>query len=85
MGQCPFPHYAIFIDDLSRKTWIYFLKAKSETFSKFQEFKALVEKQTGKRIRILRTDNGGKFESHSFDDFCKEEGIKRQLSVPYNP
>ena len=44
----------------------------------------MVEKQTGKRIRILRTDNGGKFESHSFDDFCKEEGIKKQLTIPYN-
>jgi hypothetical protein len=33
----------------------------------------------------LRTDNGGEFESHQFDDFCKEVGIKRQLTVPYNP
>ena len=35
---------AIFIDDFSRKTWIYFLKTKNETFNKFQDFKALVEK-----------------------------------------
>jgi len=61
------------------------MKQKSEIFSKFQEFKALVEKQTGKNIRILRTDNGGEFESHHFEDFCKEAGIKRQLTVPYNP
>ena len=61
------------------------MKQKSETFSKFQEFKALVEKQTGKNIRILRTDNGGEFESHHFEDFCKEVGIKRQLAVPFNP
>ena len=36
-------YYVSFIDDYSRKTWIYFLKAKSEAFTKFQEFKALVE------------------------------------------
>jgi hypothetical protein len=35
-------YYVIFIDDYSRKTWIYFLKAKDEVFTKFQEFKALV-------------------------------------------
>ena len=44
-----------------------------------------MEKQTGKNIRILRTENGGEFESRHFEDFCKEEGIKRQLTVPYNP
>jgi hypothetical protein len=35
-----FLYYVIFIDDFYRKSWIYFLKTKNETFSKFQEFKA---------------------------------------------
>jgi hypothetical protein len=38
-------YYLTFIDDYSRKTWIYFLKTKSEVFKRFQEFKALVENQ----------------------------------------
>jgi hypothetical protein len=42
MSGCSY--YVIFIDDFSRKTWIYFLKSKNETFNKFKEFKALVEK-----------------------------------------
>jgi hypothetical protein len=46
-----------FIDDYSRKTWIYFLKDKSEVFTRFQEFKALVENQSGKRIKVLRSDS----------------------------
>ena len=58
---------------------------KSETFAKFKEFKALVENQTGKHIQILRSDNGGEYESHEFESFCKEASIKRQLIVPYNP
>jgi transposase InsO family protein len=78
-------YYVIFIDDYSRKCWIYFLKVKSDTFDKFKEYKAFIEKQTGKHIRTLRTDNGGEFESLQFEDFCKEAGIKRQLTVPYNP
>jgi hypothetical protein len=36
-------YYVSFIDDFSRKTWIYFLRKKSKVFEKFKEFKALVE------------------------------------------
>jgi transposase InsO family protein len=70
-------YYVIFIDDYSRKCWIYFLKAKSDTFDKFKEYKAFIEKQIGKHIRTLITDNGGEFESLQFEDFYKEAGIKR--------
>lgn len=52
-------YYVPFIDDYSRKTWIYFLKAKGEFFSRFQDFKALVENQTRKKIKVLRSNNGG--------------------------
>src|ERR1700678_3523123 len=34
-------YYVSFIDDYSRKTWIYFLKSKDEVFSKIKEFKTL--------------------------------------------
>ncbi|GMP88730.1 hypothetical protein CsSME_00040608 [Camellia sinensis var. sinensis] len=33
-------YFLTFIDDYSRKTWVYFLKRKSEVFSIFKEFKA---------------------------------------------
>jgi hypothetical protein len=64
-------YYVICIDDYSSKCWIYFLKAKSDTFDKFKEYKSIIEKQTGKHIGILRTNNGGEFESLQFEDFCK--------------
>ena len=47
-------YYIIFIDDCSRKTWIYFLKTKDESFNRFQDFKNLVENQTGRHIRVFR-------------------------------
>ena len=40
-------YYVIFVDDFSRKCWIYFMHKKDQTFSKFCEFKALVEKDKG--------------------------------------
>ena len=36
-------YYVSFIDDFSRKTWIYFLNTKDLVSSRFKEFKALVE------------------------------------------
>jgi hypothetical protein len=51
-------YYVSFIDDFSRNTWIYFLRKKSEVFDRFKEFKSLVENQTEKRIKVMRTNNG---------------------------
>ena len=54
-------YYVSFIDDYSRKTWIYLLKEKNEMFGKFKEFKALIENLTKRKIKTLRSDNGGEF------------------------
>jgi hypothetical protein len=78
-------YYVIFIDDFSRKSWIFFMKIKGRVFNRFQEFKALVENQTGRKIRVLRTDNRGEYTFKEFNDFCVGEGIMRELTIPYNP
>jgi hypothetical protein len=62
----------------------YFMKTKDEVFSRFQEFKDLVENQTGRKIKVLRSDNGGEYTSSAFKEFCVDSGIKRELTVPYN-
>jgi hypothetical protein len=61
------------------------LKTKDEVFSKFQEFKAKVKNLTDKKIKTLRSDNGGECTSKEIVVFCKEAGIKRELIVPHNP
>eukprot|EP00253_Pinus_taeda_P027858 PITA_27858 len=65
-------YYVSFIDDFSRNTWIYFLKKKSKSLTGLKEFKALVENQTEKKIKVLRTDNGGEFCSKELEEFCKK-------------
>ena len=67
------------------KIWIYPIKVKSECFDKFKEFKALVENQCKKKIKVLPSDNGGEFMSNEFGEFLKKQGIARQTSTPYTP
>ena len=78
-------YYVSFIDDFSRNTWIYFIKKKSKIFNRFKEFKALVENQTEKKIKVLRTDNSGEFCSKEFEELYKKYGIAWQKTTPYTP
>ena len=66
-------YYVIFIYDYSRKCWIYFMQKKDQTFIKFCEFKALVEKESWKKIKALRSNNSGEYVSQDFKDFCAAE------------
>ena len=65
-------YFLTLIDDYSRKVWIYFLKNKSETFLKFKEWKILVETQTSRKVKKLRTDNGLEFLSNDFNSFLSK-------------
>ena len=78
-------YFVLFIDDFTRKTFVYFLTQKSQVLEKFKEFKAFVENETGCQIQTLRSDNGGEYTSKAFNDFCREHGIQRQFSTPYTP
>lgn len=78
-------YFISFIDDFSRKTWVYFLKEKSEAFEAFKKFKVMVEKTIGRHIKAVRSDRGGEYTSAAFMKYCEEQGIKRFLTAPYTP
>ncbi|KAH9733855.1 hypothetical protein KPL71_017172 [Citrus sinensis] len=78
-------YFITFIDDYSRRVWFYVLKHKSEAFEKFKEWTALMETQTEKRLKRLRTDNGLEFCSSDFENFCKSKGIARHRTVRHTP
>ena len=73
-----YSYFITFTDDQSRYGYLYLMKYKSESFEKFKEFKAEVEKQTGKCIKALRSDRGGEYLSTEFLDFLKENDILSQ-------
>ncbi|GJR91241.1 retrovirus-related pol polyprotein from transposon TNT 1-94 [Tanacetum coccineum] len=78
-------YFVSFIDDYSRRCWVYPIKKKSDVFEVFKVYKARVELDSGKKIKCLRTDNGGEYTGDEFDTFCRQEGIKRQFTTAYTP
>ena len=78
-------YFMTFIDDFSRKTWLYLLKQKSEAFEVFKRFKSMVENESGKSINILKSDRGGEYNLKEFIEFCNSHGIKRQFTARYTP
>jgi transposase InsO family protein len=78
-------YFITFIDDFSHKTWVYFLKKKSEAFAIFKKFKVFIEKKSGFYIKVLRSDRGGEFISAAFNSFYEEHDIRRHLTAPYSP
>ena len=64
---------------------MYILKSKDEAFERFKEWKTLTEKQTGKRVKRLRTDNGLEYFSEQFNKFYTEEDNARHKTIKGTP
>ncbi|CAJ2667154.1 unnamed protein product [Trifolium pratense] len=78
-------YFVSFIDEFSRMMWIHLMKSKDEVLQNFKSFKLLVEKQSEKKIKILRSDGGGEYTSNEFKTFCSENGIQHEIIAPYTP
>ena len=78
-------YFLTFIDDRTHYTWVYILKHKDEVFDCFLRWKALVEKSSGRKLKAIRTDNGGEYTSTMFGDYLKSEGIRHERTVPETP
>ena len=80
-----FLYFIIFTDDMSKYGYVFLMKHKSEAFEKFKEFRHEVEKQTGKPIKVLRSDRGGEYLSQEFLNYLKDNGIVSQWTPPGMP
>jgi transposase InsO family protein len=79
-------YYISFTDDFSRETTVTFLKQKSEALTAFKHYEATVTTQhPGTRLRKIRSDRGGEYLSAEFDQYLKDRGIQRQLTVHDSP
>ncbi|GJZ79437.1 putative RNA-directed DNA polymerase [Tanacetum coccineum] len=86
--------FITFIDDYSRYMYLFLISEKSESLYMFKTFKAEVENQLDRRIKVVRSDRGGEYYGRhtdvgqapgSFFYFCKDHGIIIQYTMPGTP
>ena len=79
LGHLPFAahNYVKFLDDATRKVWVYFLRHKFDVIQTFKKWKCLVENETGKKLKCLRSNNGGEYCSHEFEYYFSTNAISR--------
>lgn len=78
-------YFKFFIDDLKKISWVYFLSDKSQAFSVFNKFKAFVERQSGCKLKTLRSKNGGDYTLKEFNKYCEGMWIDYKLTISYSP
>ncbi|RVX00946.1 Retrovirus-related Pol polyprotein from transposon TNT 1-94 [Vitis vinifera] len=87
-------YFISFIDDFSRYMYLYILHNKNEALEAFKVFKAEVEKQYDKQIKIVRSDRGGEYYGRYLEDgqspgpfakFLQEHGIVTQYTMLGSP
>ena len=78
-------YFVTFIDEFTRKLWIYLLAKKDEVFGVLKKFRLLVQNESGEMISRLRTDGGGEYTSNDFNEFCSSNDINHEVNAPYTP
>ena len=63
---------------------MYLLRSKDKAIEAFIQYKNEVENQLNKKIKVLRSDRGGEYES-PFGEFCLQHDIVHQTTTPYSP
>ena len=78
-------YYITSINNYSKKVWVYFLNNKSDVLDTFKRWKAIVEIETGLRLKCLRSDNGGEYIDGGFKEYCAANGIRMEKTIPRTP
>lgn len=78
-------YFVTFVDDYTRYVHVYFVSNKSDVFSVFKDYEALVTNMTGQTIGTLRSDNGGEYTSTAFEQYLSSRGIQHQVTVRHTP
>ncbi|CAI7839666.1 unnamed protein product [Closterium sp. NIES-53] len=79
-------YFLTIVDDHTRAVWVYPLKTKGEVAAAvLKEWMPRAQRESGHKVKVIRTDNGGEFIGANFESVLKKKGIQHQLTVPYNP
>jgi transposase InsO family protein len=78
-------YFLVLVDDLSRCMWVVVLGSKGEVANAIRHAQAAAEAECGRKLRVLRTDNGGEFTVAEFASYYADEGVQHHYSTSYNP
>jgi transposase InsO family protein len=78
-------YFLLVVDDFSRYMWVVVLGSKGEAVNAIRRTQATAEAECGRKLRVLRTDNGGEFTAAKFTSYCADEGVQCDYSTPYSP
>lgn len=76
-------YFLFFVNDYSKKTWIYFLKKKKKNLWKIHIILSNEERQTEKLIKGLKTDNRKKIILQDFLNYYTRNGTIWQFILSY--
>ena len=65
-------------------TWLYLMKSKYEV-NLFQNFHKMIETQYNAKVRVLRSDNGGEYQSFDLQKYLEGHGIIHQTTCSNTP
>jgi transposase InsO family protein len=75
----------LLVDDTTRYMWAAFLAEKSGASESMKMIQAAAENKCGRKLRVFRTDNGGKFTSTSFIEYFVDQRVEWHHSAPHTP
>jgi transposase InsO family protein len=78
-------YFVLLVDDATCYMWVMLLAAKSEAAGAIKRVQAAAEKECGRKLRVLRTDNNREFTAAEFAAYYADEGVTRHFSAPYTP
>ncbi|KAK9692643.1 Integrase core domain [Popillia japonica] len=78
-------YFQVILDDYSHFVVVKVLKHKNEAESNLQDYIAELERQQNVKVKCFRLDNGGEFSSNNFQQFCRQNGIRLEYTMPYSP
>ncbi|KAJ9546218.1 hypothetical protein OSB04_025925 [Centaurea solstitialis] len=75
----------VIVDEYSRYTWVFFLRAKSETPQLIIAFILRMEKYNQITVRSIRSDHGTEIKNSVMDEFLVSKGISQNFSSVHTP
>jgi len=78
------PLELVHVDICGRWQWHYLLKKKSDAAKVFKDWMAEVERETGHKLKRIRSDNGGEFSAGQFLKELENEGVVLETTAPYD-